>query len=517
MNEFRKSLLQQFVDVFPYSDSAYRKKAQIGLNFYRTLSLQIEKEDHAYVRIRVDGYTVSLHKQNLMESTCSCDQPSFCEHQFAAVFYVYSLNEPLTTLFEAWRNSPSLATSLYYPKKEISLQTYTFAQWMNVYEEKYTAFLQGRPTNNFSIFHDLYEHFYRPLSKIAPSKQPFHDLFLLYGAIYTFFKLNEHMKQEKLSTNLKESFIYSHLYKLTNAVYTLADSRHLQTLSPPAKPLIMDSIPFIRMLLEDNDLLQYEKIELYRIIWKRIFKSEKWRSREEQWLRTGLQSFLSTVATAYLLFLQQKDDEAMAQLKELTAFPYVIPWMNDLLSAKDTHRFARWSTYLTQYMGTYVRSVPSTYQGSRNMVTMLLNLFKQYSQLIENDELYERSLRLLLPYSFIEYSEYLYHANQIKAWVELQTLLPFDHDEAMNIFEYVKEKDQQLLIPIYHQLIDRLLHEKKKQSYELAYQYLTKVKDLYVHTKQLPAWENYLLYLKEATKSLRSFQQLLKKGDLIDV
>ena len=66
------------------------------------------------------------------------------------------------------------------------------------------------------------------------------------------------------------------------------------------------------------------------------------------------------------------------------------------------------------YIGDYVRTVPTTYQGSRNMVSMIVNLFQHYKDLTNEQTLYTEALQTLLPYSFIEYSDFLYASNQLK-------------------------------------------------------------------------------------------------------
>ena len=123
-----------------------------------------------------------------------------------------------------------------------------------------------------------------------------------------------------------------------------------------ALSIIEDSIPYIRELLHKDMPLQYERIEIYRVIWQKIFTLEKWRKIEESKLKAKYGSFINNTALSYLLFLQEKDGEAKERLSDetLQMIPYLIPWLNDLLHEKETDRFAQWGSYIMTYIGDYV-------------------------------------------------------------------------------------------------------------------------------------------------------------------
>lgn len=520
MSSFSDHLQHQFIHHFPYSDVRYRMNAQAGLDLYRTHSFFILHNDEQILNVKIDSFYVELNKQLLPESTCSCQHNGFCEHCFAAFFYMYSLIEPLAPLFKEWRNHEKAALTMLSAKQVLKKPKATFQEWRQTFEEQYTLFMQGRNENDRSIYHEYYQYYYRALVKKAPEHPLLYALFCMYGGVHTFYKLSAQLQAHQLSTNIEESFVYSHVYKITNEIYATADSLKQMKYDGDALSIIEDSIPYIRELLHKDMPLQYERIEIYRVIWQKIFTLEKWRKTEESKLKAKYGSFINNTALSYLLFLQEKDEEAKECLSDetLQTIPYLIPWLNDLLHEKEPDRFAQWGSYIMTYIGDYVRTVPTTYQGSRNMVSMIVNLFQHYKDLTNDQTLYIEALQTLLPYSFIEYSDFLYASDQLKKWVELQVLLQYDsikYDE--QTIEALKQKDEKLVIPLYHQMISKLIYEKKKSSYQEAYIYLQELKRLYLQMNRSLLWEHYMEELAIKTKKQRSFQQLLEKGDLLNV
>jgi uncharacterized Zn finger protein len=66
-------------------------------------------------------------------------------------------------------------------------------------------------------------------------------------------------------------------------------------------------------------------------------------------------------------------------------------------------------------------------------------------------------------------------------------------------------------------MISKLIYEKKKSSYQEAYIYLQELKRLYLQMNRSLLWEHYIEELAIKTKKQRAFQQLLEKGDLLNV
>lgn len=516
MTEFIYKLKSKFISTLPYNNPIYKAKAADGLQLYKQISNNGIKQDTETISNRVDGFTTTINTSNLLKSSCTCNDSEFCQHQFALVFFLWAQYEPLTILFQEWRSAGKKSLFIQ-PKKPSSLSNeLSFKAWIEQFDIIYDQFSQAQSTKNLSIFQNLYEEFFILLTKTAPTEPTLRNLFLLYGGLYAVLKFNNELKQIQLSANTKESFLYVHLYKLTNKVSELAKVNKLSSIPDDKKIIIENSLSFIRLLLDESDSLQYELMKLYEVIWANLLNDEEWINKE----LTILKSFTSihaTVARSYLLFLSGNDEGAILTLKpdDLSKLPYYISWVKELLSQKEAERLPVWITYLSNKMGEYVRTVPSTYQGSRNMVSILVNLFKQYALLIKKEDPYIMCLQLLLPYSFIEYSQYLHNKGYLKEWMELQVLLDFDDaEQASEIAEYVIQQRADYAIPILHQIISHFISERKKTSYALACDYLLNLKEIYIKTNKEKLFHRYIHYLHDETKSLSLFQKLLKERGL---
>ncbi len=516
MTEFIYKLKSNFISTLPYNNSIYKAKAADGLQLYRQISIDDLKQDAETISNRVDGFTTTIDKNNLLNSSCTCNDADFCQHQFALVFFLYAQYEPLTTLFEEWRSAEAENLFIQQKKRSSLSNHYSFKAWIDQLDTAYEQFSQAQSTKNLSIFQNLYDEFFISLPKIAPAEPTLRNLFLLYGGLYAILQFNNELKHIQLSANTKESFLYVHLYKLTNKVSELAKIKVLSSIPPTTKTLIESSLPFIRLLLDESDSLQYELMKLYEVVWANVLNDEEWIGKELRALES-VTSVHTAIARSYLLFLKKKDEEAISALKpdDLAKLPYFISWIKELLSQKDTKRLSIWINYLSAMMGEYVRTVPSTYQGSRNMVSILVNLFKQYALLIKEEGPYIKCLQLLLPYSFIEYSQYLHNKGHLKEWMELQVLLDFDDaEQASEIAEYVIQQRADYAIPILHQIIRHFILERKKTSYALACDYLLKLKEIYIKISKEELFHRYMHYLHGETKSLSLFQKLLKERGL---
>lgn len=115
MTEFIYKLKSNFISTLPYNNSIYKAKAADGLQLYRQISIDDLKQDAETISNRVDGFTTTIDKNNLLNSSCTCNDADFCQHQFALVFFLYAQYEPLTTLFEEWRSAE--AKNLFIQQK----------------------------------------------------------------------------------------------------------------------------------------------------------------------------------------------------------------------------------------------------------------------------------------------------------------------------------------------------------------------------------------------------------------
>lgn len=125
-------------------------------------------------------------------------------------------------------------------------------------------------------------------------------------------------------------------------------------------------------------------------------------------------------------------------------------------------------------------------------------------------------LKLMLPYSYEPYAQYLKAAGMYREWVDLQIavdLTPYDVDR--NLLLEIEQRDAGTLLPFYHQSVDKLIAEKKRESYRKAVVLLRTLQSCYARLNQEARYETYIAKLAAKYKMLRAFIEELRKGHLI--
>jgi hypothetical protein len=531
--QVKEAILQAgdaFIQLLNDQDDSVRKKIQKGLSLYRQGYVYNLKELEHYVGVVVQDkheWMVLLNLQDLSKSECDCGDPDFCPHRIAGFFYAYAASGRVGDLLDKWKQqsaSLQMASSLgvFRPKKEAGTNrndhSYSVSEWLDLFEDHYERFTQAKLVRSISIYTELYEHYFLSLTKEAPSLSPYRELFIIHAGLFTLMKICDGMNTQKLSKQTFNTFVRTPLsqlvYDVEQHVYRLA-----QTSMPfSADTLLYETMKQIRTLLFYTSVLPYERINLYRTLWTHLFKRPKWIKEEKQHLEHVHDFQLERdVALAHLLVLEKQDEKAVAFVKQAdrSIFPYVLKWAKDHIYYKDEQRAKIWLLYIKDRMSSYIRTLPS-YQGSRTFVSMLLSLFESYSELCGDKTVYIDALRTLLPYSFVEYSRYLYEQKQFQSWLELQAAFRYDileYDQSM--LKEIETENPKWLLPIYHQSIQQSIEKKTRSSYEEAVQHLKDLRKLYQNLQNEQTFTSYLQQLIQSTKRLRAFQEALKKGGFI--
>ncbi len=115
---------------------------------------------------------------------------------------------------------------------------------------------------------------------------------------------------------------------------------------------------------------------------------------------------------------------------------------------------------------------------------------------------------LLLPRSYYYYTEYLMKTERFRQWVDLQ--LSHQISPASLYTEQLKaveKADPTLLLPLYHQAVEKAVAEKNRASYKIAVRYLKKLFTIYKRHKQSDRWENYIIGLPKNIRALALFKK----------
>jgi uncharacterized Zn finger protein len=78
------------------------------------------------------------------------------------------------------------------------------------------------------------------------------------------------------------------------------------------------------------------------------------------------------------------------------------------------------------------------------------------------------------------------------------------------------EKDApELLLPFYHQAVERYIAHKNRDGYKAAVKLLKRLSKIYKKMKREEPWEQFITALAVRNSRLRALQEELRKGKLI--
>jgi hypothetical protein len=122
----------------------------------------------------------------------------------------------------------------------------------------------------------------------------------------------------------------------------------------------------------------------------------------------------------------------------------------------------------------------------------------------------------MLPYSSPIYQEKLLTHNKWRQWMDYQLSTgkePLDFRVA--VLQPIEKYAPELLLPFYHQAVERYILHKNRDSYKAAVKLLKRLSKLYKKMKQEARWEEFITTFAGRHSRLRALQEELRRGKLI--
>lgn len=511
-------------DMFSFDNEADRTLINKGLNLYRQGSVYNVRYSGQKVEGRVQDVTpvdVSLDLNHLIVSSCSCPTGSFCRHQMALFFYMYASVDRVGSLLQQWKEGdkpkPSLASIPV--KKGSTLQRVENKQnslefWITFFEKEFQRFESNHPEKSIYFFATMYHSFFQLLKRSAPYSEEYKRLFHIHAALFCIRKTIDLLEQMEVRNYQIDSYIKPYFHNYTDTV--LDESLEMKKVSLPFSidGMLEESIEIVRETLLRQSVFQFERLQMYRLLWVTFFNRKKWIELEENAL--DLENPVHVIAYAHLRFLQNDDESAIETMKKLgrESSAYSFWWISYLSESKKWDRVRPWINHATEGIREYIFSIQS-YEGRRHMTRLYLQNISPYTE--EHDEtVYFEALEQLLPYSYVEYTDFLLETEDYRKWVELQIFAGYDIDEIdRHVLKEIEKVDRTVLLPLYHQAVAKAIEGKNRPSYKKAVKYLRKIRTYYKKMKQEDIWDDYITKVATVNKRLRAFQQELTRASMI--
>lgn len=507
-----------------------------GLSLYRQGLVKVTSEEESSVYAVVqDGTPKEVEFDMLfwVASECTCDHQSICTHKIAVFFHLYaSISSPADWVLnwsQSDKNTKTQATLPVKPASTLLTDSEPFEQsydsWKNFTRESFTELIEDRFTENSFVMENHIQHYKSTLMSKAPRESNWKLLYQFITSTFTLlntFKLmDEHRNQPytirafyQLVDDLFDS-LHSMIYRLANRSRPFAFDAFISSLSE-------DTID----LLRGNEGLEYEKVDLYRELWTHLFSKKAPRKVESERIEKKLStSTLSeiersthSIAAIHLYVLDNQYDKAIPLLQNLTFndCPYLYYWMKQFADQDTPQRNLPFIEFIIRNLNDYLTDINDYYACNDHVRILAKPIYASCTKLKRFD-LLEKFYREALPYSYWEYSMFLFEQQNYKKWTDLIIYSGVTLDAiGQDMIKTVVASDPKIILPLYHHAVQQTVSLKNRAAYKQAVRYLKKMRTIYKKMKQENVFENYLDYISLSTKRLRAFQEELQRSKLID-
>jgi hypothetical protein len=272
--------------------------------------------------------------------------------------------------------------------------------------------------------------------------------------------------------------------------------------------------------------LELERVYLYRLLWTHLFKKKPWREEEVRKINERLKELHDwenplppTIAGIHLNFLLGDDEPGLkmiGHIEDEVITPYLIHWIDLLSHQKAWKRVAPLIDLFLQKIKGYLEELGG-YHSCSSFTKTAVKAIAPYCAENGRTDLFERALTQTLPYSFADYEYLLFERGQFERWGELQAYVGLNYyDLPKERLKMVEKEKPEVLLGMLHQLAQREIEQKNRQSYKLAVRHLKKLRTLYKKMKRPDDWEYFFDTLLDKTKRLRAFHEECKRSKLIE-
>ncbi|UOF92604.1 SWIM zinc finger family protein [Fodinisporobacter ferrooxydans] len=526
-----------------------------GLEYYRDGHVRnVRVTSNFLIHAKVFGtehYDVTLDTDFFAMSTCTCPYDGFCKHMAATFFAVYktyhSPDEWMHNYSEQYEIEQhrktvqiqkeqakqqnqrlALETNLARSSKSAAkksvpepLETDTVKEWRNYFQRSFHIAFEQQKTLA-SITHAL-KQFEKKLVEVAKRwdrKNRFiYELHLHIFFIELLRNLWENVKSSYYGWYLQEEWD-DQIIRHTNQLIQMFENQASKILPAGSNVAhIRETAEYFHELLENSsEVNEYSDwVLIYHSCWLHwLHKDPALTQFETAYLQLqlqkpdneDLQNELFSYALALFDILDGNDSQAIERLSELAEITLLEPCLFFLVYHEQLEQWDKLYQWLL-----FTIDISDLYDGQ--MYVVLSYIWKKAVKHGYTDEPWVHILHAGLPISMQFLENYLIETGRLKEWVDVHL---FYETSPLNIskdsVKIIESEDVRLLLPFYHQNVERLVQEKNRASYKMAVRYLKTLHRYYKKLKQMDRWQMFYQSFKSKYSRLRALQEELTKGKL---
>ncbi|MBY9080161.1 hypothetical protein KIH86_26615 [Paenibacillus sp. HN-1] len=285
---------------------------------------------------------------------------------------------------------------------------------------------------------------------------------------------------------------------------------------------ILDTLGLLRheMLSAGREQAFYSR--LYVLLWRRwilpsmesvpLIPDELRRLEREQERLAGAYATAALTARAWLHHQLEQDGEALDLLKEAADRPGFHPqalgsFWESMTEAGEWERLVRWLKETGPLLTGYHPKILEDYARFWEEAA---------TRLPEAEPFMWKSLTAMLPLSGDIYERLLLSRGRLRQWMDYQLSSGKDPlDFRVRDLQPLEKEAPELLLPFYHQGVERYVAEKNRAGYKTAVKLLKRLQKLYKKRRDEERFDAFLGAFSQRHSRLRALQEELRKGKLI--
>lgn len=474
------------------------------------------------VRETAATWQVTLHLDQVNDSQCTCPAgKGWCKHKAAVLFKAYSVHSRPELLFVSMQKAAGVkqraldkANRQARPTAAVPQSKELPADWHQLFERRFSGYILSYQQTVDSFLRAAVDSL-MPFAK--DWEAPLAGLYQMHILLFVLRRIERFRKDNQSSyvTYFSEPAARNTAIQCRERLRSIAVATDASALRERWPRHYKQTKDMVRELLLTPAAEANDPLNTYRLFWEVFFARTETSQAEEKWLRSlpsldyseRQQDFI-LLALAHFAFLAGDDERAIAQLDGLhTRQPADFEEMLARLSRLgEWTRMMIWMRWLLPVLP---RAQPEEFHR-------LCVYWTEATRETGAHEEWITSIRALLPRSYPYYTDYLMKNARYREWVDLQLArrVPVVSLTAPE-FKTIRDADPALILPIYHQSIERLIALKNRNSYGEAVRYLKKLRACYSDLGQTVRWTVYMSRLADKYARLRALQEEFEKGKLL--
>lgn len=508
----------------------YRKHAVSHVRTAEGRGRIIQAEVH-----ETERYHVRFHMKRVEESTCTCQAGSECKHKAAVFFqlcdaagkkpelYLSDFRQAYIELERQRTAARKREAQKAERERRIRASQMTLSQdasareWHLFFHRKYAKPFTDFQSSVMEITKWVQEQLYRNSEGMS---KPLRTLLRMHVQLFLIQQLAERYAQAARGHHSRDISADDAVRPCMEELGELCEQFERSELPTD----YMEHVRHLGVVAEQIALSEEEspvdRLAAFALLWSRILNHPD----ELQLARMRLQERLKPlsqlrprqrdairVALIHIESLLGYDEQAIGHLHTLTFYnepERFLKYACDRMRSGDYEKLLMWLKALA----------PMVSQARhREHLDRYWALWKQaYDAHADMHQELDDLLLILLPGIYPYLSTFLLEQGRYRDWADIQMVRRISPAEADEVeWRRVADAAPAMLLPLYHQAIERHIEERNREHYRTAVTLLHELRSMYERSGSLHTWESYMDRLHERYSRLRAFQEELRGGALL--